>query len=192
MAETVAEARAEAASSMDAVIQSVKAHGIEDSDVQTQSFNIRPRYEYPEEISEGVRTSRQVLVGYTVSNTAIVKIRDVNAVGTIIDDVAEAGGDATRINNIRFSIDDPKPFTTQLREDAVQDAIAKAEHLASLAGVDLGDLVFISEVGAGAPVARGFQEESFMAMAAPASLTPISGGELQLSLNVQVAFSVDN
>ncbi len=192
MAETVAEARAEAASSMDAVIESVKAHGIEDSDMQTQSFNIWPRYEYPEEISGGVRTNRQVLVGYTVSNTAIVKIRDVDAVGTIIDDVAEAGGEATRINNIRFSIEDPKPFTTQLREDAVKDAIAKAEHLASLAGVGLGDLVFIGEVGAGTPVARGFQEEALMAMATSASLTPISGGELELSMNVQMVFSVGN
>ena len=190
MAETVAEARAEAASSMDAIIQSVKAHGLEDSDVQTQSFNIWPRYEYPEEISEGVRTSRQVLVGYTVSNTAIVKIRDVNAVGTIIDDVAGAGGDATRINGINFSIEDPKPFTTQLREDAVQDAIAKAEHLASLAGVELGDLVFISEVGASAPVARGFANSVFMESMALSAPTPISGGELQLNMNVQVVFSI--
>ena len=192
MAETVAEARAEAASSMDAVIQSVKAHGIEDSDVQTQSFNIWPQYEYPEEIRGGVRTSRQVLVGYTVSNTAVVKIRDVNAVGTIIDNVAEAGGDATRINNISFSIEDPKPFMAQLREDAVQDAIAKAEHLATLAGVGLGDLVFISQTGASTPVARGFAEDAFMAMAAPASLTPISGGELELGMNVQMVFSIDN
>ena len=192
MAETVAEARAEAASSMDAVIQSVKAHGIEDSDVQTQSFNIWPRYEYPEEISGGVRTSRQVLVGYTVSNTAIVKIRDVNAVGTIIDDAAEAGGDATRINNISFSIEDPKPFTTQLREEAVQDAIAKAEHLASLAGVGLGDLVFISEESIGTQVERGFADGVFMESMTLSAPTPISGGELQLRLNVQMAFSVGN
>ena len=192
MAETVADARAEAASSMDAVLQSVKAHGIEDSDVQTQSFNIWPRYEYPEEISGGVRTNRQVLVGYTVSNTAIVKIRDVNAVGTIIDDAAEAGGDATRINNVSFSIEDPKPFTTQLREDAVKDAVAKAEHLASLAGVELGDLVFISEESVGTQVERGFADGIFMESVTLSAPTPISGGELQLRLNVQMVFSVGN
>ena len=190
MAETVAEARAEAAGSMDAIIQSVKAHGLEDSDVQTRSFNIWPQYEYPEEMSGDVRTRRQVLVGYTVSNTAIAKIRDVDAVGTIIDDVAEAGGDATRINGISFNVEDPKPFMAQLREDAVQDATAKAEHLASLADVNLGDLVFIGEVGASTPVARGFAEEAFMAMATSSSPTPISGGELQLNMNVQVVFSI--
>ena len=115
VAETVAEARAEAAEAMDAIVSAVKAHGLEDQDVQTQSFNIWPQYEYPEVTSGGTRTRKQVLVGYTVSNSARIKIRDVDAVGTIIDAVAEAGGDATRIDGINFSIEDPKPFMTQLR-----------------------------------------------------------------------------
>ena len=122
IAETVAEARAEASSAMDAIVEAVKVHGLEDQDVQTKSFNIWPQYEYPEVTSGGTRTRKQVLVGYTVNNSARIKIRDVDAVGTIIDAVAEAGGDATRIDGINFSIEDPKPFMTQLREEAVQDA----------------------------------------------------------------------
>ena len=187
---TVAEARAEAASGMDAIIQSVKAHGLENQDVQTQSFNIWPQYEYPEATSGEIRTRKQVLVGYTVSNTAMIKIRDVDAVGTIIDDVTEAGGDATRINGINFSIEDPKPFMTQLRKDAVQDAVAKAEHLASLTGVDVGDLVFIGEVGAGTAIVRDFAEDALIARASAVPATSVSGGELQLSLNVQAVFSI--
>ncbi len=187
-AETVAEARAEAAGAMDAVIRSVKAHGLEDQDAQTQSFHIYPQYEYPEVISGGTRTTKRVLVGYTIMNTARIKIRDVDAVGTIIDDVAEAGGDAARINDIRFSIEDPKPFATQLRDDAVRDAIAKAEHFASLTGVAVGDLVFVGEVGAGALVIPNFEAE--VMMSAAATPTPIGGGELQLNMNVRVVFSI--
>ena len=191
IAETVAEARAEAADAMDAVVAAVKVHGLEDQDVQTQSFNIWPRYEYPEVTSGGTRTRKQVLVGYTVSNSARIKIRDADAVGTIIDSVTEAGGDATRIDGINFSIEDPKPFMTQLREEAVLDAIDKAEHLASLTGVEVGNLLFIGEVGAGSPREQPFMVESMgMARAVSDSATSISGGELQLSLNVQAAFSI--
>ncbi len=191
-AETVAQARAEAASAMNAVLQSLKANGIEDQDVQTQSFNIWPQYEYPEVTSGGTRTRTQVLVGYTLSNTARIKIRDVDAVGTIIDDAALAGGDATRINGIVFSVEDPKPFITQLRADAVQDAIAKAEHLADLTGVDVGDLVLIGEMDAGTPVVRsfGFAESDLTFRDNFQVPTSISGGELELSLNVQAVFSI--
>lgn len=187
---TVAEARAEAAGAMDAIIEAVKARGLSEQDVQTQSFNIWPQYEFPEVTSGEVKTRRQVLVGYTVNNAARIKIRDVDAVGEIIDDVAAAGGDATRISGIDFSIEDPMPFMTQLREDAVKDALARAEHLASLTGVAVGDLVFIGEVGAGAPLAGGFESEALMARAAFDQATSISGGELRLSLNVRAAFSI--
>ncbi len=190
-ADTVAEARAEAAGAMDAVVRAVKAHGLEDQDVQTRSFNIWPQYEYPEVTSGGTRTRRQVLVGYTVSNMAGIKIRDVDAVGAIIEDVAEAGGDKTRIDGVNFSVEDPEPFMAQLRQEAVRDAVAKADHFASLTGVAVGDLVSIGEVGAGTPVVRSFGfEEALMTRTAAAPATSISGGELELRLSVQAVFSI--
>ena len=189
-ADTVAQARADAATAMEDIVEAVKDHGLEEEDVQTQSFNIWPEYVYPEIGSGEIRGNQPVLVGYTVRNTAVIKIRDIAAVGTIIDDVAEAGGDATRIEGIGFSIEDPEPFMAQLREEAVQDAKEKAEHLASLSEVSIGDLTFISEAG-GAPVARSFTDDAFaFAEAAPAATTPISGGELQLGLSVQAVFEI--
>ena len=187
--ETVAEARAEAAAAMDAVVEAVKAHGLEDKDIQTQSFNIWPQYEYPEVISGEMTTRKQVLVGYTVSNLARIKVRNVDGVGAVIDGAAEAGGDATRIHGIDFTIEDPKPFMTQLREEAVADAMAKAEHLASLAGVELGELVFLGEAGAYPPSGSGFPEAALMARADSFS-TSISGGELELRLSVQATYSI--
>jgi uncharacterized protein YggE len=192
IAETVAEARGQAADAMDAIVAAVKAKGLEDKDVQTLSFNIWPQYEYPEVEENGVRVRKQTLVGYTVSNTARIKIRDVDAVGTIIDEVAEAGGDYTRINGIQFSIEDPKPYMTDLREQAVEDAMAKAEHFATLTDVAVGDLLFISEVGRGVDV-RDFAQDSrvMMALESAAAATSVSGGELQLSLNVQAVFAIE-
>lgn len=182
VAESVSQARDEAAQAMDAVIAAVKAHGLEDRDIQTRAFNIWPQYDYQD--------NRRILTGYTVSSSATVKIQDINNVGPLIDDVADAGGNATRIDGIQFTVEDPKPHMADLREAAFQDAMAKAEHLASLAGVELGPLTYVTE-SSGVPVVREAALDA-MALAAPAAApsTSISGGELRLSMYVQAVFDI--
>ena len=187
---TVAVTRNEAATAMAAIVQAVKARGLDDKDIQTRSFSIFPRYEFPEVSIGGTRTRQQTLVGYTVSNTAVIRIRDLDSVGPIIDEVADAGGDATRINGIDFTVEDTKPFMDQLREDAVKDAIAKADQFAGLTGVSVGSLMFISEVGGGIPVVRDLAQVESMVMTKAASPTSISGGQLEISLNVQAVFAI--
>jgi len=190
-ADTVSEALEQAARAMDSVIDALHARGIEDKDIQTRYFNVSPRYEWMEIEVQGRRSSKQVLIGYAVNNSASVKIRDLDAAGEIIDEVATAGGNDVRINGISFTVEDPKPLMTQLREAAVNDALAKAQHFAALTGVSLGRLVFISEYGS-TPVVKDFAEaERFgMAMAASAPTTSISGGELELRLSVQAVFDI--
>ena len=190
-AKSVAAAREQAATAMDAIVMSLTGNGVEGRDIQTRFFNISPQYEWTEVIQNGVRTNKQVLVGYRVSNSVAVKIRDLSAVGNIIDDVAGAGGDATRINGISFTVEDTAPFLVDLREDAVADALAKADQLARLTGVLLGRLVFISESGVGQPQARPLQEFAVVrSLAAAAPDTSISGGELVISLTVQAVFAI--
>ena len=188
--ETVALTRAEAAGAIDVIIDAVKARGLSEQDVQTQSLNIWPEYEYAEISSGEVATSREVLVDYTVNNSASIKIRDGDAVGEIIYNLAAAGGDATRTSDIYLSIEDPKPFMSGLREDAVKEAPARAGHRAELTDVAVAKLVFIGEVRAGAPLTGGFEYEVLMEEAAFDQATSISGDELRLSLNNRAAFSI--
>ena len=144
-AATVADANARATTAMDAVLAAARANGVRDKDIQTRHFNIYPQYDYVEETVDGRRTSRQVLTGYRVSNSANVKLRALDSVGDVIDAVVTAGGDDVRINNIRFTVEDTKPMLTRLREMAVRDAMSKARHLATLSNVRLGRLIYISE-----------------------------------------------
>lgn len=189
---SVNEARNEAANAMDAVVAAVKAKGLTDEDIQTTSFNIWPQYDRQEVTTNGVRSTVRVLSGYTVSNDAVIKIRDLDEVGNIIDDVVDAGGDAARINGIDFSIEDPGTYTTQLREDAVNAALENAQHFASLTGVTLGKLVYVTEVGGDAPIVQGIAESRAFAMAAPAAAaTGISGGALDLTLTVRAGFAIE-
>ncbi len=174
-APTVVEAQAEASKRMEAVLGELKAHGVLAKDIKTRRFTISPVRRWQDE--------EEVLLGYQVSNMVSVKIRQLEAAGSIIDAVVEAGGDAIRINSIAFTVSDPKAYYAQAREKAMADAKEKAEKLADLADVILGDPIYISE-GLGY-VPRPLE---FKAEAAP---TPISPGEVEISVVVQVGYEID-
>ena len=181
---------------MAAVVAAVGRLGVASIDVQTSSFNIRSLYDYVEETDEsGRHTGREVLSGYRVSNLASVEVRDLELVGEMIDAAAEAGGDAVRINGVRFTVEDMEPFTAALREDAVADALAKAEHFASLAGVSIGKLVRIREAGGSLPAGQNLAETGYdqpTAADSAFSPSPIGGGELDLRMSVQAIFEINS
>ncbi len=188
---TVAEAREEAATAMEAVMGALKNAGIAEKDIQTSHFNIRAEHEWQEVTQNGIRTSKSVLVGYSVSNSLTVKVRDLDSVGTVIDDTAEAGGDTIRFNGLSFTAEDLSRVMTQLREDAVKDAKSKAQHFADLAEVGLGNLIFISDGTVARPLTRSFTESSVAyAIAAFDTPTGISSGELDVSMTVQTVFAI--
>ena len=190
-ADTVAEARAQGAEAMDAIIAAVKAHDLTDNDIRTTSFSIRPQYDWVESEEDGQRVGKEVLVGYEVNNSARLTVRDLDTVGQIIDDAAQAGGDATRIRGISFSVEDVEQYEEGLREGAVADALAKADHLAELAGVSVGKLTFIGRAGRAAPaeIARGVAFS--MTEDSMAASTQISGGQTEVSMRIQAAFSIE-
>ena len=188
--ETVSEALADASTAMDDILDALSRRDIRDRDVQTRRFNVRPEYEYQEIVQSGARREVRVLVGYVVSNTVTANIRDLDSVGVVIDDVATAGGDATRIDDIRFTVEDESAYADRLRSQAVNDAMEKARHLADLAGVSLGQPTFVGEGAAGAPIANVYAESFALARAPAALATSISGGELELRMSVQVLFEI--
>jgi uncharacterized protein YggE len=190
-AETVEAARSEAAGAMTGIFEVLKARGIGDMDIQTKYFNIYPEYTYHEVNESGTRYNKQVLTGYRVSNTITAKIRDLEVVGTTIDDVVEVGGDAIRINSIQFIVEDASAARVQARENAVLDALAKADQFATLTGVTRGNLLFITESNSSVPQARSFVGMEAAAFA-DSAVTPISAGELELQISVQVVFAIGN
>ena len=126
---SVAEAQTQAAEAMNDVMTVLTSNGVAQKDIQTQYFSIRQVTSWDRDKEE------EVVIGYRVTNTVAVTIRDVDKVSSIIDTVAEAGGDLTRIDSINFSVDDPSEYYDEAREEAVANAKAKAEELAKLAGV---------------------------------------------------------
>jgi len=184
---TVAEAQAQASEAMDRVMASLTDNGVAEKDIQTQYFSIHKVTRWDGE------KDQEIVIGYRVTNMVTAKIRDIEKAGSIIDAVAVAGGDLTRIDSISFSIDDPSAYFEEAREEAMADAEAKAEHLAELAGVKLGKATYISE---GIEMPPRIYPEVWMevpagAIPAPAPPpAPISPGEMEISLTVQVAYAI--
>lgn len=181
---TVAEAQRQAREAMEKVKAVLRSQGIAEKDIQTQSFRIDPVTKYDQ------KTSTSQIVGYRVDNIVSIKIRKVADAGKVIDAVAEAGGDLTRIQSIRFTVDDPKPYYVQAREIAVKDARDKAVQLANHAGVNLGKLTYVSETGVSLPQPRVFAD-GLAASEAKVAATEISPGELKIRLSLQVRFSIE-
>ena len=190
-ARTVAVARNQAAESMHDILVELAAHRIDDKDIQTRNFSITPRYSWQERLDEkGGQYSEQVLVGYTVSNQVAVKVRDLEDVGAVIDDVAKAGGDLIRIKNIQFTVEASGPILVRARESAIEDAINRAKQFAGLTGVTLGRPIYMTEDSA-APAASNFaMAEARVMQATPYQPTVISGGELDVQITVRIVFSI--
>ncbi len=183
---TVAPARAKAADAMTAVLASLKSNGVAEKDIQTTSFRIDPVYNY----NDKTRPNQPIIVGYQVSNTARAKLRDLAKVGTAIDAAAAAGGDTIRINGISFGLDNPKALESQARDLAIKDAIAKAQQIAKGTGVKLGDPISLSE-SSYTPMTEKAVPAAMAGRAADSfAPTPINGGELGVSINIQVVFAI--
>jgi uncharacterized protein YggE len=179
---TVARAQQDAAQAMDAVMKALKANGVADKDIQTQSFSIYPVRKWIED------EQREIITGYQVTNVVIAKIRQVDKAGPVIDAVAEAGGNLTRIDNIGFSIDDPTSYYNEARAKAIDDAMTTAKQMASSAGVKLGKLIYMSESTPYVP-SVAIRDYAMKAEAA-APTTPISPGELEIQVTVQMVYEI--
>lgn len=179
---TVVEAQASAAAAMNEIMAVLTQHGIAEKDIQTQQFNIYPVYSYDD------KENRSTIIGYEVTNTVNVTIRDLSKAGTIVDATAQTGGDLTRVNSISFSVEDPTQYYTEARELAMEDANNAAAELAALGGVKLGKPTFISQTGYYQPDVREYYYGA--AVDNGSAPTPISPGTTEITLTVQVTYSI--
>ncbi len=179
-AASVGEARTQAATAMDAMLSTLKDGGVEDDDIQTTRFSVQPRFDFID--------GRQILRGFVVSNVVTAKIRTIDDTGDLIDAAVDAGGDLARVQNLRFTIDDPSALEDEARRLAMQEAKRKAETLADAAGVELGAPRSISESGGAVPIAFG--AAAFDAEFQLEARTPIEVGELEVRVQVQVVYGL--
>lgn len=134
---------------VNAAIDFVKGEGVDAKDIKTQSYDISPRYQYyscnhPE--SSVTPCPPAEIVGYTVSQSVQVKVRNFSKTGDILSGTVKAG--ANTASALQFTIDDPTAVKAQARAEAIAKAKQQAEEIADAGGFRIGKLLSIDENGA--------------------------------------------
>ena len=120
-AKTAREALTANNEAMATVIATIEAAGVAKKDIQTSNFSVQPKYLYPKTSAGGEQQPPRI-VGYTVSNSVSVIVRDLYKLGTIMDAVVSSG--VNQMNGLSFTIAKPEPLRDEARKQAVASALA--------------------------------------------------------------------
>ena len=156
------------------LLSTLKNIGGEKIKVSTSGFNLTPVYDKDDRLQPR---------GYRVTNTVIVETKEIDQVGTFIDEAAKVG--VSRIGSLTFSTDGEEKLRKEAAVQALNEAKAIAADLAKAAGLTIKKIVKISYTPRGpAPLLR-------MEAMAAAARTPIEVGEISLEETVHVIFEVN-
>jgi len=174
---TAATARADAATTMGAILAAVEAAGVPRADVRTSMLSVQPRYDY--------RDGRApTLTGYELANVVSVTVRELARLGDVVDGTLGAG--ATSMDGLSFRVDDPAPAERAARMAAMVEARMHADVLAEAAGLTIRGVHSVVEGDApGVPGPRA----KLQAFAAADAATPVEAGTTEIEVTVTVTYA---
>ena len=175
---SLARANADATTRMGKVRAAIEKAGVAAKDVRTLRYavDVQRSFEKP---------TQGTVTGYRVVNQVLVTVRDVQRMGSLLDQVVAAG--ANDIGELSLEKEDVSPDRARALERAVADARARASVLAKAAGATLGEVLEVTEGGRGPIVPVTFH---YAKRAATTSEVPVSAGELEIVASVDVTFAL--
>ena len=190
--EDAATAQELSAESTNGIIEYLKEAGVEEKDIKTQNYNLHPRYRYEERVCVSgsfCPPGEQIIDGYEVSQSVVVKVRDLDQAGDLISGVGERG--ATNISGLQFTIDDETVLKAEARAEAIADAKEKAKQLAEDLDVRLVRMVgFWEDEGGFYPepyfggVAEMAMDSSVAKRGTLSVSTPVGENEIKSTVNI--------
>jgi uncharacterized protein len=159
-----------------AVIDALTGAGVDRKDISTTDVSLQPQYD----------SAGGTINGYRANNSIRVKIHPTDSASHVLAVIVGAGGDATRINSVSYSIADDSQLVKDARARAFQDAKNRADQYAQLSGLMLGKIISISETSGGtappAPPVRG---------GAMPSNVPLEPGQQTVNFSVTAVFQLN-
>ncbi|TNJ41759.1 SIMPL domain-containing protein [Phaeobacter sp. B1627] len=176
--EEAGEAMSQVSVSMGEVLARLQDSGIGAGDIQTRQVSMHPVWSQVRQGGQEVRA----ITGFEASNLVEVTLRDLEAMGGVLDDVLRAG--ANEFRGLAFSYSDTKAAQDKLRTEAVEDAIRKARQLADASGMTLGPVRMLQD---GEPTGGAPMMAMEMARSADIQVAP---GSVNLSHRVSATFDL--
>ena len=160
------------------VLKNIKKWGLAPADVKTQRVSLNPAYDYE---------SKKTFIH--ASQTIQLLLRDLSKYDALMTDLVSAG--ITTISSVEFQSSQYDKLQGDVRKLAMQNAVAKAQDYLSVVGQKVGKVQTISDTNvSSAP--QPFYNTKMMAMQADgAARETLAAGELELSVQIQVSFSIN-
>ena len=172
---------------MNAVLDFVASKNIATSDVETSGYDLQPNYNVSTN-SNGITNSGNTIVGYTLTQTATIKIRDLSNVSGVLAGLAPLG--VNQIGGVSFTFDDTNTYLAIARADAIAQARTKALQMAQDAGTQLGAVINISENGI-TPLPRYYSATAASAGVSSAPVAPtIDPGSQDITDDVTITYAL--
>ncbi len=189
----VADAQKAATDRTNAALTALKNEGIEEKDIKTLSYTVQPRYEYnqpcaPDRMCATVVSGTPRIVGYDVSQSVEVKVRDTAKAGELLGILGDLG--VQNISGPNFMVDDEDAVKAEARGEAIAEAKAKAKILAQQLGVRIGAVVSFSENTGGYPEYNSYGKGGNMMDATQASAPNLPVGENESEVTVSITYEI--
>ena len=189
-AATVAAAQKKSSERMNRALALLKDAGVKDEDIKTVGYNINPKYEYQNcGPFTACPTRDPKVVGYQVSQSIEVKVRNIEKAGDLLSGVGSVG--VQNISGLTFSVDDDEKFKAEAREKAITQARDKAETLASSLNVRLVRVISFYETGNAGPIYGLGGGVAYDKVATPmAPNVSVPAGENKIVSQVSVTYEI--
>ncbi len=175
---------------LQAVIDAVVEQGVAREDIRTTGLSVFARESFGAPMMEPATSGmaqESPQREYSVHNRVRIVVRDLDNLEAVI--TAAIGAGANTVFGPDFGFDSRDALETTAREDAMADARARAEELAGLAGVELGDIIIVNETNGGF---NPFETQNFAASDGGfgGGGAVIEPGQLSVSVQLQVTFRI--
>jgi uncharacterized protein YggE len=160
------------------VLARLRELGVAERDLNTPDVAIHPEYDY---------RKGQRLTGYRVVRQMTAKVRQLDALGEVLDGLVAAG--ANEVHGAHMSASDPSAAEHEALGAAITAARAKAEALAEAGGVTLGGLTRVEEEPSHGPPVPRMRMMAAGAMAEDAP-TEVTAGDLTVSRQIRAWFEI--
>jgi uncharacterized protein len=183
-ADTAKEAYDLASKQAETTRQVLRTNGIDPKSAEIGFFSVSPRYNW--------KDPKQKIIGYQVTSSVSVKLKDFSKIGPITQQLADASiGDSQSLSYILESTEEAK---SKAVADAYRRARTSAQSLANASGRSLGNLSYASvdtyeNVHVIAPM-RAAMKVGTMAEATPAPTEEFSPQNVTITAHVNALFNL--
>lgn len=169
------------------VLERLRELKIEKERIQTAAFTVSPQYKPPPKRPSDAAPAPPEIVGYTVSNTLTVEIRETEKVGAVIEEGLSAG--ANHLHGLRWALRDEPQARLNALKIAAGRAREKATALSEAVNVKLGRLVNVTE-GSHVVTPTPRMGRTMAAMELAGGEVPISSGEMKVEATVTLIYEI--